>query len=376
MKILHVVPYFKPSWEAGGPPRSVYEISYRQAKLGHDVTVYTTDGFKRRINVVKNRAINVDGINVYYFRNLSIFLSSHNIPLPYYMPIVARKEIKDYDIVHIHEFRNFLALVAYYYARKYNVPYVLQPRGSAPRFSKTIRKKIFDFVGSKIFYNACRIIASSKIESRQYKKVFPKVNMSRVVHIPNGINPWGLPKKGRFKKKFGIEGKMILYLGRIHERKGLDLLIKAYSKLNNEDVTLVIAGPDDHYLGKLKKLIKKIDKKVVLTGPIYGKEKIEAYTDADVFVLPSRDYYESFGNVVLEAMVCGTPVIVTKYCGISEWINDEVGRIINYDVNELVKALKELLSYNSRSKVRKFALSKFTWDNVVKETMKVYEQCI
>lgn len=75
-------------------------------------------------------------------------------------------------------------------------------------------------------------------------------------------------------------------------------------------------------------------------------------------------------------MVCGTPVIVTKYCGISEWINDEVGRIINYDVNELVKALKELLSYNSRSKVRKFALSKFTWDNVVKETMKVYEQCI
>lgn len=156
MKILHVTPFFKPSWEAGGPPRSVYETACRQVIGGHEVTVFTTDGFKKRLNVEKNVPLDVDGIKTYYFRNLSMFLAGGlNFPVPYYMPLVVRKKLKEFDIIHIHEHRTFLAAIIHRYAKKYNIPYVIQPRGSAPTMIKSRQKDIFDkIVGKSIIYDA------------------------------------------------------------------------------------------------------------------------------------------------------------------------------------------------------------------------------
>src|SRR4030042_2636002 len=101
MKILQVTNFFKPSWESGGPARVVYEISRKLIEKGHEVTVYTTDGFKWRLDVEKNKPINVDGIRTYYFRNLSNFLAKKVFLTPYYLPFVARREIKNFDIIHI-----------------------------------------------------------------------------------------------------------------------------------------------------------------------------------------------------------------------------------------------------------------------------------
>ena len=116
MKILQVTNFFKPSWEAGGPPRVVYEISKKLVERGHEVTVYTTDGFKYRLNVEKNKPIDVDGIRVYYFRNLSSYLTRKWIlPILYYLPMIAKKEIKEFDIIHIHEYRTFLAIITLYF---------------------------------------------------------------------------------------------------------------------------------------------------------------------------------------------------------------------------------------------------------------------
>ena len=73
MKIFQVTNFFKPSWEAGGVAKVAYEISKNLVNEGHEVTVYTTDGFKTKLNTVKNKPVNVDKINTYYFRNLSSF---------------------------------------------------------------------------------------------------------------------------------------------------------------------------------------------------------------------------------------------------------------------------------------------------------------
>ena len=241
MKILQVTSFFKPSWEAGGPPRAVYEISRELVKRGHDVTVYTTDGYKHRLNVEKNKPVNVDGIRVYYFRNLSNYLTRKwLLPFPYYLPIIAKKEVKDFDIIHIHEYRTFSTIVAYHYAKKYGIPYILQPRGSLPRIKKAIQKKIFDALfGSSIIKNASKIIATSTIESGLYKSIFPNLETGKIIHLPNGINLdsyTDLPKRGNFRKKYSINEneKVILFLSRIHERKGADILMKAFSKLRDE----------------------------------------------------------------------------------------------------------------------------------------------
>ena len=388
MKILQVTNFFKPSWESGGPARVAYEISKKLIERGHEVTVYTTDGFKWRIDVEKNKPVDVDGIKTYYFRNLSSYLTRKmNLPIPYYLPIVARRTLRDFDMIHIHEYRTVLAIVVHHYAKKYGIPYILQPRGSIPRASKSKQKKLFDALfGRAIIKDASKIIASSKLESDQYWDVFPDLEGEKIVHIPNGIDLetyQNLPKKGEFRKKYSIaeDEKVILFLGRIHKIKGIDILIEAFSKLKEElqGVKLVIAGPDDGYLDRLKLMVDKlsIEDDVIFPGPLYEKEKSEAYVDADVFVLPSK--YESFGNVVLEAMAHNTPVIVTNSCGISEWLSS--AEIINPTVDSLYVKLSEILkkskSENLKSKRRmKKDVEKFSWETIVDRIESIYYEIV
>ena len=388
MKILQVTNFFKPSWEAGGPVRSVYEMSKGLIKNGHDVTVYTTDGFKSRLDVDKNKPIDVDGIKTYYFRNLSQFIAKNmNFPIPYYAPLVLRKEIQNFEIIHLNEHRTVLAILIHHYAKKYKIPYVLQPRGTMPTMGKNKQKKLFDYLfGYSIIKDASKIIASSKIESDQYFDVFPDLESKKIVHIPNGIDLetyQNLPERGTFKKKHSINAdeKVVLFLSRLHKRKGADLLIKAFCDLKNEikNVKLIIAGPDEGYLDTLKSIVAELNIKddVIFTGPLYETDKIEAYVDADVFVLPSKDRYESFGNVVLEAMACGTSVVVTNNCGVSEWITDDVGCVVEYDKYQLHNGIFKILSderlgWKIGENARKLVDKTFDFKTVIESVEKKY----
>ncbi|HIH61093.1 MAG TPA: glycosyltransferase [Methanobacteriales archaeon] len=378
MRILHVCPYFKPSWEGGGPPRFVYELASQQIAMGHDVTVYTTDGFKRRVKIEKNRSVDVDGIRTYYFRNLSMYLTANfNLPLPYYLPVVAAKELKSFDIVHIHEHRTFLAAVIYLLATRYNIPYIVQPHGSAPRMIKAWQKRLFDtLVGNRIIYNAKRIIASSKIESQYYKKVYPKLNEKIIARLPNPVNIPKTPPEGSFRKKWGLkDDQIVLYLGRIHERKGLDLLVRAFNQIKDDKLKLVIAGPDDHYLKRLKELISDLGlgDRIILTGPLYGLEKFEVLVDADVFVLPSSSEYESFGMAAAEAIACGTPVVVTSNCGVSEWIDSTAGLIVEAGEKSIKDAITKILKSGSfhpkTPKIFKIERIARKFDEIYKDTI-------
>ena len=385
MKILQVTNFFKPSWEAGGPARVSYELSKKLMEIGHDVTVYTTDGFKWRLNVGKNKPVDVDGLRTYYFRNLSSHLARKMVlPTPYYLPIVARREIKDFDVIHIHEYRTMPGLIVYYYATKYSVSYVLKAGGSLPIINRMQRmKKTFDILfGYRMLQNASKAIARNKREVKQYKKM--GVNETKIEIIPVGINLNeydNLPKKGVFRKKYSINDheKIILFLGRIHKIKGIDLLVKAFRDLLMmlENIRLVIVGPDDGFMSTLKKLVIgfKIGNRILFTGPLYEKDKLKAYVDADVFVLPS--IYETFPSTVLEAWACGVPVIVTDRCGIADFVA-KVGYVVEYDKDQLQDALFKILSNEElRKKLgaesKKFVRENFSWDKIVKKTEALYE---
>ena len=387
MKILQVSNFFKPSWETGGVTKVNYEISQNLAQRGHDVTVYTTDGFSSRLNVPKNTATNVDGIRVYYFYNLIHSLAKKMIiTTPYYLPFVLRKEIKNFDVIHIHEHRTFLAVIVHYYAKKYGIPYVLQSHGSVlPFFQKQSLKKVFDYIfGYRILNDASRVIALTKIEAEQIKKM--GVDEDKIAIVPNGINLFeydNLPKKGEFRKQYSIpdDEMIVLFLGRIDPIKGLDLLIAAFSNLTSEinDVRLVIAGPDNEYTLTLKKQIHelKIEDKVLFTGSLYDAEKIKAYVDADVYVLPSR--YETFPNTVLEACACGTPVIITDQCGIADIVDGKVGNVVECDEKQLrAMILKYLLDDELRGKFgeegKKVIREYFGLNLIIKTLEQIYQE--
>ena len=392
MKILQVISSFPPAYAYGGPAKVAYDISKELVKRGHEVTVYTTDACDAQSRLTyDDNPMWMDGIEVYHFKNVSNKLAHRNFTMAPMMAVELNKNINDFDIVHINEYRTFLAAFAHHYAKKYKIPYILQPRGTMPTITKSIQKKIFDTLfGHVIARDASKIIATSKIESEQYLDVFPELDIGKIVHVPNGIDLQvyaNLPKKGEFKKKHSINenDKVILFLSRIHERKGADVLIMAFSevKIKLGNIKLVIAGPDEGHLGKLKDMARNLNilDDMVFPGSLYGNDKMEAYVDADVFVLPSKDRYESFGNVVLEAMACGTPVIVTNNCGISEWITDDVGCVVECDKEQLHDAILKVLINDSLKRRfgedgRKLVGNNFNWDKIVTAIERLYEEII
>lgn len=388
MKILQVTNFYKPSWESGGPARVAYEISRNLVERRHEVTVYTTDGFKWRLNVVKNKPVIVDGIKTYYFRNLSGYLASKVLPTPYYAAIIAKKEIKNFDIIHIHE-NNTLGFIVHHYAKKYKIPYVLQGHGSL-LFQMKGKKKLIGKIWNSFFerptlYDASKVIALTETEAEQIKNI--GIPRNKIEVVPNGINLSeyeSLPEKGEFRKKYSIrdDEKIILYLGRLHQIKGIDLLVNAFSSIKKESngVKLVIAGPDDGFLSSLKKQSDdlKLGDKIIFTGPLYDRNKLEAYVDADVYVLPS--VYEIFGITVLEACACGIPVIVTNRSGITDFV-ENVGYVVKYDADQLKDTIIKLLNdaelrrnfgENGKLLVRK----DFTWDKFVNRFEDIYESVI
>ena len=388
MKILQVTNFFKPSWEAGGSARVAYEISKKLVERGHEVTVYTTDGFKSRLNVEKNKPVDVDGIKTYYFRSLSSYMARTMVlPIPYYLPIVARRELRDFDVIHIHEYRMMLAVVVHHYAKKYGVPYVLQAHGSLiPYTQKGRRFKniVGQFFGYRILKDASKVIAVTKTEVEQYKQA--GVYEDKIVTIPDGIDIEAfkdLPTYGKFREKYNIkENHIILFLGRIHKRKGIDFLIKSFSKLTREmsDVVLVIIGSDDGYKIELEKLITtlNLNTKIKFIGYVDEKDKLSVYIDAGVLVYPA--IFEIFGLVPFEAIMCGTPVIVTDDCGCGELVREaNCGYLVKYgDVEELKEKMKKIIENPEEGKEmvergRKYIMENLTWDKVVRNVEEVYE---
>jgi glycosyltransferase involved in cell wall biosynthesis len=330
-----VTPYFYPAEAFGGPVKVAFDVGRELVRRGHEVVVFTSDAkdLENRLDVERDE---IEGMQVYYFRNL--FMSLVKWSKLFITPDLPKKmmsDLKSFDIVHVHEYTTYQNIVVHHFAKKFGVPYVLQAHGSLPKIGRQARKWIYDaFFGSTLLRDASKVIALSEIEAEQYKCA--GVPAEKIAIVPNGIDLTeysDLPPKGSFKKKFGLEKneKIVLYLGRIHEIKGIDILVRAFANILHklDDVRLVIVGPDDGYLGEIEALIKalKIENKVLISGPLYGKDKLEAYVDADVYVLSS--IYEIFGISLLEAYACSTPVIASSVGGLKDLvINGETGFLV------------------------------------------------
>jgi len=388
MKILQVIPYFVPAWSYGGPVPAVYNLSKELVKKGHEVTVYTTDALEAKNRIREAEEI-IDGIDVRRFKNLSDTIAyNHNIFLsPGIIPEV-KKRLKSFDIIHLHEYRTIQNIIVHRYAMKYGIPYVLQAHGSVPRvMAKKRLKQLYDNLwGYKLLRDALRVIALTETEAEQYKSM--GVTEDKIEIIPSAIDLSefeNLPERGEFRRKYGLncDQKVILYLARIHKIKGPGLLVKAFAGLAKELDTamLVIVGPDDGYLPSLKELIKEqdIEEKVLFTGPLYGKKKLEAYVDADVYVLPS--VYETFPLAVLEAFACGTPVIVTDRCGIADMVNCQAGVVVSYDKDQLSNAMLRILSDDEKrrefaEKGKLLVREKFNWQKIAEQAEHIYLGCL
>jgi len=350
MKILQVIPFFSP--KLGGSVTVAYELSKELAKRNHEITIITTN-FEFDPHYADT--IRTEGVTVILFPNIA------NIGHFIYSPSLQKwleNNLKKFDIIHLHNYRSYQNAMVRKFAVKHGIPYVMQAHGSVPPFfEKEHLKKCFDKMwGNKILHDAAICIASTQMESDQYEKM--GVLKNKIVIVPNGIDISryaDLPSHGQFKSKYQIPEnvRIILSLGRIHKIKGIDVLVEAFSQILGDmhNVKLVIAGPDGGSVAEIQQQIRElhIEDYVLFTGPLYEKDKLEAYIDADVFVLPSR--YDSFGNTLMEAWMCALPVIVTDNCCISSFIkNSDAGIVVDFDPGQIKEKIYDLLNNEEKRK--------------------------
>lgn len=316
MKILHVIANLAPRY--GGPPKACLEMARALARLGNEVHIYTTnqDG-NRELFVPTDRVVQQDGVSIRYFPIQHPRFWGTSLPLAR----ALKEKIPDVDIVHIHSLYLFHTAVTALYCDKFQIPYVIRPHGTLDPYiykRHRFRKMIVDI----LFQNrVIRRASGIHFITEEEKMLAGKYTYG----APAFVVPLGLdtdeysckPAKGILFSRFPeLNGKkIILFLGRINFKKGLDILVNAFAAIVREedDVHLLIAGPDDSGYGK--KVVEWLKKenvycKSTLAGMLQGEEKLEALTYSSVFVLPS--YSENFGIAVLEAMACGLPVVVSE----------------------------------------------------------------
>lgn len=377
MRILQVIPYFTP--KRGGDVNVCYNISKNLVKRGHEVTILTTD-FEFDYEFAKS--VEMEGVHVIFVHciaNISLFLFSPSIKN------WLKNNIKNFDIIHMHEYRSYQNVVVSHYSNDYNIPYILQSHGDLPiKIEKQRLKKLFDLVwGNNILKKASHFISVSKEESDELKN--KGLDIKKISIIYNGMDVHffqNLPEYGLFRKKYNINDKMILYIGRIHKSKGIDFAIEAFSKLTHEMkyVSLIIVGSDSGYKVELEKLIAKLNvgEKVKFIGFIDEKEKLSALVDADLFI-HTVYYMGGVGIAPLEAILCNTPVIVTEECG--EIIKKaNCGFFVKYnDINDLKEKMRWAIENPEQGKKiandgRNYILKNLAWDDVTNKYQNIYNK--
>lgn len=348
-RVLHVTPYYAEAWGYGGIPRVSATLARGLTCVGHDVCVATTDAADAtsRADRYENGA---DGVRVHVFPNLSNWLAYH---AQFFVPLGLgewlRRHAGAFDVAHLHGCHHLPGAIAARYLRRAGVPYVLSPHGTAPRIERRrIAKWMFDTtLGRGVLTGAARVIAVSDAERRQLLTL--GVPALKIDVVPNPIDRSELQApiaSGRFRRRFGLDASpLVLFLGKLTPRKRVDLLVDAMAMLPHRSATLVIAGNDLGTGRKVRRLVRRrnLAARTLFTGLLRGRERLEALTDADVVVYPSRD--EVFGLVPLEALSCGTPVIVAGDSGCAEVIALTGGGLIvpQADVIALAGAIERVL---------------------------------
>ncbi|MEO0166093.1 MAG: glycosyltransferase [candidate division WOR-3 bacterium] len=405
MKLLCVTPSYYPAFQFGGPIFAVHNLNKALVKKGVDVTVYTTNvglDTKAENRNPKSEIYSViDGVKVYYFTFVKFleFLGTTGWQFSLPMARALNNNIKMFDIIYIVSTWNFPVALASYFCRKYKKPYIISPRGHLYNYvlQKKSWKKLpyYYLVLRRDLQNASAIHYTTEDEAEQSNSALGLKNKYFV--IPNGID---LTASSNLKFKQNksmqqieqmehdlitqllnnlITRRIILFLGRIHWIKGLDILIPAYAKLLKEynDLHLIIAGNDEAgYIKKVQNLLLKYniqyldltDKfnqtyrinvtdetilcpesifmrntpQVTFTGMLTGSDKLEILSAADIFVLPS--YSENFGMSVIEAMACGIPVVISNKVGIYREVEkNSAGIVVDANTESIYKGIKILL---------------------------------
>jgi len=360
MRILSVTETYAPFLEFGGPPVKVHALAQRLAQRGHQVSVLSADwGIEKHLAALPPEVraerspfgwrLTEGSVQTIY---LPTWLRYHAVSWNPAVKRYCRARLQNFDIVHIFGLYDLLGPAVAAICRSRGLPYVVEPIGMFLPIVRNFRlKRMYHLLlGGPLLRDATALIATSEQEVEELAA--GGLAREKIVLRPNGVAaPSTWPEPGAFRDRLGIprDAKLVLFLGRLSTKKSPDLLLSAFAKmperLGGTTVHLVFSGPDE---GGVRETLERasaqlsVSPRVHFAGAVFGEDKWGAYRDADVFVLPSQN--ENFGNTAAEAVVSGTPVVVTQQCGIAPFLKDRAGLVVRHDADELASALTRVLT--------------------------------
>lgn len=292
------------------------------------------------------------------------------------------------DVVHIHGLWNLNAAIAGGIARSQGVPYIITPHGMLDRWARArsrFKKLVYGYlIERRNLRQAARIHFLNVEECAEAQSLGEPL---KTFVLPNGVFADrfdSLPPKTTLSKSYPeLEGKVVvLFLGRLHPKKGFDLLFPAFAKalVTCPQLHLLLAGPDQEgYKALLEAQVHAIGLQAHVTflGMVSGERKLEALSSADFFVLPSHQEGDSIA--VKEAMACRLPVLITPACHFPEVHDAGAGLVVPPDVKSWQNAL--ILLYSDldiralmAGKASDMVRAQYTWQKVVYQLIDEYRR--
>ena len=383
MKLLHVVSSYLPAVRYGGTIVSVHGLCRALVERGHDVHVYTTsvDG-PGDSPVAHGEPVVIDGVKVWYFR-------SSQLRRLYWAPALKQAleaHVAEFDVVHTHAIFLWPLWAAARAAERAHVPYVVSPRGMLERdlidHKNPLLKGLWiAAIERRNLERASAIHVTSNREAEQASAFGLRLPLVR--EIPNGFtleDGAGQPASSEIEAIVHAE-PFALFLGRVNWKKGLDRLIGAISRV--PAIRLVVAGNDDeNYRAVLNSMAARlgVSSRIVFTGSVHGADKAALLSNARFLVLPS--YSENFGNVVIEAMAAGCPVIVSKDVGLADTVlATRAGLVVDGDADTLGAAMSRLfgdaaLRQEMGERGRAAAHAQYSWPVVAGQMEDLYSSLL
>ena len=300
-----------------------------------------------------------------------------------------RRLIPSMNIVHLHGVWDPILKVAAGIAQKARVPYVVAPHGMLDPWSmrqRRTKKQLALLLGYRRMLDRAAFL---HVLNRDEKELLePRDLHDRRQVIPNGIfleELAPMPAKDAFhrERRELVGNPYVLFLSRLHYKKGLDFLADALAicASSNSDLQLVVAGPDDGARSDFQQRIDRagLTNRTHIVGPLYGPQKLAALRGACCFCLPSRQ--EGFSMAIAEALACEIPVVISKDCHFPEVAEVKAGFVVNLDPQEIARAILQIVNNphlaNEMGRAgRQLIETRFTWPRVAQQSIEAYQRAI
>jgi glycosyltransferase involved in cell wall biosynthesis len=386
MKVLHFFHAIRT--DLGGPPRAIVDLCGALAGRGHEVTLATADARDVPPAWSLGTAATAGAPHV---RVIPAGRFDGKILTPS-AASALREEVRVHDVLHLHGPWEIANAQAASIARTLQTPYVVSIRGMLDDWSmesgRSKKRLYLALLGRRMLERASAVHLTARFEHAQARKHFPR---GRGVVIPNLLDlaPFErLPGPASARARFPAltSGRAnLLFLSRIHVKKGLESLFRAAAMLRRKgiDVNVLVAGTGEPaYVGSVKALAAELGlaERAAFLGQVVGEEKLSLYQACDLFVLPTSQ--ENFGFVFAESLACGTPVVTTRGVDIWPELEGSGGAVIAEGTTEATaSAVESMLS--DRARLREMGERGRAWvfdalnpQRVIREFESMYEEAV